>query len=361
MNNDGTDDGTDDGTHPGTEGAHHAARRGALWAAAVWSAGVLVLLPALPWAARHRLPDPVATHWGGREPDGSMSLTAATLLPAVLWLVVVAAAVIVHRFGGVPARGGAGALLAGGSVLLTGVQASIVHANLDRARWQDASSMDAWVLLLVAATGIAALLAWLAARPRGGATRSGGPGSGSRSGAGSGPDTADGREPVLELPDGERAVWLSRAAKPWMQLMAAVLGVGTVAGVLGGASGLIGFNWSLIGPLVATAAPLLFCSSVQARVTARGLDVGFGPFGWPARHWSLAEISSARAERRTPAQAGGWGYRINSLGTTVMLRSGDCLVVRDRKGAEFAVSVDDAERGAALLNALAARSGHPAV
>jgi hypothetical protein len=47
------------------------------------------------------------------------------------------------------------------------------------------------------------------------------------------------------------------------------------------------------------------------------------------------------------------GYRVSGLGTTVMLRSGECLVVRTRdKGREFAVSVDDAERGAALLNAL---------
>ncbi|MFD8414867.1 hypothetical protein ACFV2Q_24440 [Streptomyces sp. NPDC059650] len=38
-----------------------------------------------------------------------------------------------------------------------------------------------------------------------------------------------------------------------------------------------------------------------------------------------------------------------------MLRPGTCLVVRPRTGPEFAVSVDDAERGAALLNALAAR------
>lgn len=49
---------------------------------------------------------------------------------------------------------------------------------------------------------------------------------------------------------------------------------------------------------------------------------------------------------------GGWGYRLSGLGTTVMLRRGECLVIRPRQGAEFAVSVDDAERGAALLNTL---------
>lgn len=37
-----------------------------------------------------------------------------------------------------------------------------------------------------------------------------------------------------------------------------------------------------------------------------------------------------------------------------MLRGGECLVIRPSKGREFAVSVDDAERGAALLNSLRA-------
>ncbi|MFD7782173.1 hypothetical protein ACFV4Q_03610 [Streptomyces nojiriensis] len=45
------------------------------------------------------------------------------------------------------------------------------------------------------------------------------------------------------------------------------------------------------------------------------------------------------------------------MGTTVMLRSGECLVIPPRRGREFAVMVDDAERGAALLNALSAQ--HP--
>ena len=45
---------------------------------------------------------------------------------------------------------------------------------------------------------------------------------------------------------------------------------------------------------------------------------------------------------------------MSGLGTTVMLRSGECLVIHS-KGKDFAVSVDDAERGAALLNSLSAR------
>ncbi|KIF06627.1 hypothetical protein PL81_06480, partial [Streptomyces sp. RSD-27] len=108
--------------------------------------------------------------------------------------------------------------------------------------------------------------------------------------------------------------------------------------------------------LALAALAVLVCSSVRARVTRRGLEVAFGPLGYPVRRWAAEDIESARAEERTPARAGGWGYRINGLGTTVMVRGGECLVVR-AKGRDFAVSVDDAARGAALLNSLRAQAG----
>lgn len=313
--------------------------RGGPWVAGAFAAGVLALLVGLPLAARDRLPDPVATHWGGSRPDGSMSLTAAALFPAVIWLGLVALAAVVRRFRGRRAPGASGAILAAGGVLLTGAQASIVHANLDRARWQDAASMDAWVILIVLSTGAAGLLTWLATRA---------PASGN---APTGP-----RGPVMRIPAGEQVVWLSRASNIWMQFAAALLGVGAAGSALAGATGLTSGHWPLVTTLTSLALVTLGCSSVQVRVTAKGLDVGFGPFGWPRRHWSPADVGAARAERRTVAQAGGWGYRVTGLGTTVMLRGGECLVVESRRGHRFAVSVDDADRGAALLNSLAERA-----
>jgi hypothetical protein len=108
-------------------------------------------------------------------------------------------------------------------------------------------------------------------------------------------------------------------------------------------------------PFALASVLVLGCASVQARVSDKGVEVSFGPFGWPTRRWPVEAVESARVETRTPAQVGGWGYRLSGLGTTVMLRSGECLVLRTAKGKDFAVSVDDAERGAALLNSLKAR------
>ncbi|SDT81032.1 hypothetical protein SAMN05216371_6519 [Streptomyces sp. TLI_053] len=303
--------------------------------------GVLALLLGLPWMAHGRLPEPVATHWNGTRPDGSMSLTAAAGFPAAVWMASVAAAAVATWRGGEHARGWSAAGLGFGGALLTGAQAAIVSANLDRPTWQEARPLGAEVLLVLVAAVAAGALAWWLARPQG-------PGPLSAT-------VPDG--PRLDLPDGQRAVWLSRAVNPWLGLLAAVTGLGAAGAALAGFAGLGGVAWATAAPLAVAALAGLGCSSVQARVTERGLDVAFGPLGRPSRHWDPEEIAAARAETRTPAQVGGWGYRLNGLGTTVMLRRGECLVIRPRQGAEFAVSVDDAERGAALLNTLAARRG----
>lgn len=214
-----------------------------------------------------------------------------------------------------------------------------MHANLDRSDWREAGPVGAVVLLVLAAATAAGLLGHLVGR---------------RGATGPAPrPPADG--PTLDLPEGEQVVWLSRTVNPWLNLLAAVTGLAAATAVLAAAGGLIGTPWTLVTALAITSVVVLGCSSVQARVTERGLDVAFGPVGLPVRHWPLDEVESARAEDRTPAQAGGWGCRLDARGTTVMLRRGACLVVRSRTGTEFAVSVDDAERGAALLNALTAR------
>ncbi|MFD4241256.1 hypothetical protein ACFWP3_06635 [Streptomyces sp. NPDC058525] len=254
------------------------------------------------------------------------------MFPALIWAVLALSVGFSVRRGGVGAGPWAGAALLSGGVFLAGVQASIVRANLDRAEWRDAGSVGSAIAATAAAATAAGVLRWLAGRR--GAT----PASGEETGG----------APRMEIPEGERFVWLSRATNPWLQLTAALTG-------LVAAAGLIDLRWALIAPFAIASILVLFCSSVQARVTEKGLDVAFGPLGRPVRHWAAQDIESARAESRTPAQVGGWGYRLSGLGTAVMLRTGECLVIRPRTGSEFAVSVDDAERGAALINSLSAR------
>ncbi|MFJ8541600.1 DUF1648 domain-containing protein [Streptomyces sp. NPDC093586] len=310
----------------------------------VWTAGVTAVLAGLPLVVRDRLPDRLATHWGldGGTPDGSMPLWAASLFPALLWLVTAAAATVpLLRTGPATARPWTAAVLLPVGIVLGGAQAAVVRANLDRADWHEARQPTAWVVAVLGAAVLAGVGGWLAGTRRAAA---------SADTAAAGPDG-----PSLDLPEGRRLVWFSRTANPWLQLLAALTGLVAVAALVALTGGLAdpGGLWALFAGCAVASLACALCSSVQARVSERGLEVSFGPLGRPTRRWAPDDIETARAETRGPAQVGGWGYRLNGLGTTVMLRAGDCLVVRPRgRRTEFAVSVDDAERGAALLNAL---------
>ncbi|MGV9250784.1 DUF1648 domain-containing protein [Streptomyces sp. NPDC003697] len=322
-------------------------RRGVRWGATFWTLGTAVLIAGLPWAARERLPDPVATHWdlAGDAPDGSMPLWLASLLPALIWLALAGYVLMARRR---PGRGPRTArqsaapvgLLVLGTVL-TCVQALLVRANIDHTNWQQARLSPAWI----AAPLVAALVAGAVGRRVSGRGRDTDPSATEQGGRGL----------TLEVPEGQRVVWFSRATNRWLHLLAAGTGLVAAGDLVALAAGLTTSSqaWRLFVPCAIVSLATAVCSSVQARVSERGLEVGFGPLGWPVRRWSPAAMESARAEHRSPAQVGGWGYRFNGLGTTVMLRAGECLVVRVRgRRTDFAVSVDDAQRGAALLNAL---------
>lgn len=317
---------------------------GTTWWLAGWCAGILLLLVGMPLAASGRLPERLATHWSGAgEPDSSMPLWAAAVFPALIWAVLAAGVAFgLRRTGPESAgaiRGWAGITLAAGGVFLVGGQASVVRANLDRSDWREAGSVTGWVAATVVVAATAGAVAWLATRH--------GPTAPGRA--------ADG--PSMDIPEGQRLVWLSRTSNPWLQTTSAVTGLVALAAVVTAAAGLADLLPALIlmAPFALASLLVLGCASVQARVSEEGLKVSFGPLGWPARRWAVQDIESARVEERTPAQVGGWGYRLSGLGTTVMLRRGECLVIR-AKGKDFALSVDDAERGAALLNSLGTKS-----
>ncbi|WP_030344243.1 hypothetical protein [Streptomyces sp. NRRL S-1022] len=314
--------------------------RTARWGLAGSTAAVAALLAALPWAAHDRLPGRLATHWSGdAAPNGSMPLWEASLFPAGFWLLITLALAVRRRRSWPAARPWRAIALTPAAALLVGAQVSIVRANLDRADWHEAREPALGVVLPLALAAVAGAVAWWLTT-RAASTTPAVP------------------APAPDLPEGERLVWFSRAANPWLHLLAALTGLVAVGALVVMAAGLAGP--AVLTPLcVVCAGASLACalfSSVQAKVSATGLEVSFGPLGWPTRHWAPDAIEAARAEYRLPSQVGGWGYRFSGLGTTVMLRAGDCLVVRPQgRRTDFAVSVDDAERGAALLNALRRR------
>ncbi|MGH4028079.1 DUF1648 domain-containing protein [Actinomycetota bacterium Odt1-20B] len=309
----------------------------------------LVVLAALPFplalavdlafflAWRERLPERIATHFGGGggadgySSRGSFVVVAAALLlgMAVLWGGIAAAA---QR----DARGVRAVLVIGYGVagLVGCLMVATLRANLDVGA--DAGTVRLPLWQLASAVGVGALAAgagFLAVRNL--------PESAPPPGAG-------GPVERLGLADQEVASWSRRASSRVLGAVSAVLVV--FGGVMVYVDG-----WSGAVPLLCGLLCLVFCAP-HVTVDRHGLTVRFTPLPWPRVRVPLAEVGRADSrEVRALADYGGWGYRVRSGRSGVILRSGEAVVVRRSGGREFAVTVDDSATAAALLNALAGR------
>ncbi|MET8384517.1 DUF1648 domain-containing protein [Streptosporangium canum] len=311
--------------------------------AAGWVTLVTAVLVAVPLTLRDRLPDPLAVHWGpSGGPDGSAPFTVALVAWTAVWLLigggacVAAAATGAARLRRRAGRMGLGALLGGGGLFCLAVQLATVSANLDAPDWRRAGSLSLAALLAPAGLALGGWLGALAARP--------GPDEVSRRGG----TDAD----LLELRPGQRAVWVSSARNGWLLAIgASLVAVGTgllVAAAFGAESA----PWPAFVAAIVAGLLGVVLSSVRVRIAQDGLQVSYGPLRLPRRHVPLARLDSAWSEERFPREVGGWGVRGLPGAATIMLRGGECLVVRYASGGRLAISVDDAERGAALLNTL---------
>ncbi|MBZ4319823.1 hypothetical protein [Streptomyces huiliensis] len=156
--------------------------------------------------------------------------------------------------------------------------------------------------------------------------------------------------PRLPLGATEGAVWTrSVVSRPLLGLGVALLIAGAGFGLAAGWTAGLGLG---SGALLLLALP-------GARVTVDRHGLTAAPL-WaprPRLRIGLDRVVSADA-RAVDAfrEFGGWGYRVRSGRSGLVLRSGDALVVRLATGGEFFVTVDDAATAAALLNTLADRA-----
>ncbi|MEV7802673.1 DUF1648 domain-containing protein [Microbispora sp. NPDC088329] len=314
-----------------------------LLASAAWAVLVAAVLVAVPLAFADRLPDPLATHWGASgRPDGSMTFGAFVLFPVVLWAVVAGLCAGVAARARTLARRAprawacAGLAWAGGFMVL--IQAFTIAANLDRGHWTRAAGMTWQVAMVVVAPMALGALGRLAGRR--------------------GPDVSPAPPrtgPLIDLDPRKRQVWVSTASASWatwLVLVALAAGASIAGLTLTGRSSI---GWGAVVPFAVTAVVGVMLSSVSVRVVPEALTVSAGPLRWPSRRVRLDRVERAWAEERYPGQVGGWGYRGLPGHATIMIRGGECLVVRYTSGGELAITVDDAAAGAALINALVAR------
>ena len=130
-----------------------------------------------------------------------------------------------------------------------------------------------------------------------------------------------------------------------------------------GAAMVIGGTVTSTAMLLVTGAIVLVLSvefwTVRVIVDRHGLTIRWGPLGLPRTRFPLDRVASATVIDVRPGEWGGWGYRgsVKVFGrAAVVLRAGTGIRVDLVGGRAFAVTVDDAETGARLLNDLAART-----
>jgi hypothetical protein len=168
------------------------------------------------------------------------------------------------------------------------------------------------------------------------------------------PQAGEEPEGVVGVPLGptERISWSRTVGSPWL-----TLGGGALA-VAGGALGVAvnpvaGVGAGLAGVAVA------FLSRARVTVDRRGLTIALGLLGWPRLRVRVDDVVSVAVAHISPAQFGGWGYRVVPGGRGVIIRSGPALVVTRRAGQRVTVTVDDPETAAGVLAGVATPEGRP--
>jgi hypothetical protein len=310
---------------------------GVVLASLVWLTAVVVQLAWLP-----ALPDPIAIHWGPDGPDGfgaawtSIVLTAGLgvgltgLFALILATARGTAPTVVHKLL---------AVISLGTALFAGITVSAslgVQRGLDDAH--DAPDFGGWAALALGVALLAGVVAWFAL-PK--AVRPG--------------DDATAAEPLVLAP-GERSAWIATVRVSGGIVAVLVVGVGiAVVATAFAVAVSAGRVWPLLFLPVVILALAAMGLVWRVRVDATGLTVRSLPFGWPRRRIRVDRIDTVKTVEVNPlAEFGGWGWRWGAAGAGVVAREGQGILVIQRDGRRFTVTVDDAETGAALLAAYVA-------
>lgn len=287
--------------------------------------GVTVAPFALFWS---RLPEPMASQWSFRGAPSSSQ--PRWLLLAIVTAVVFGCAMGLHRtLSNRQARtvSTSAATLSGLAALHAEASWMTVLANLDAPTWREAAPLPAaWILAALASCVTTAIFVrrWTVGLDR--------------------PLEATER-PSAGLKPGEHAVFVGGVRAPLWGLTALV-------SLIAAPLAWLQDETSLAVTLLVLALVAFPFSVLRIVVDRRGLDVCYGPLGWPRQHIDLDEIEHAEAIDVSPLAHGGWGYRgLLSMGrASVVVRGGPGLELTLRRGRRFVVTMDDPQTAAGLLN-----------
>ncbi|BAH55115.1 hypothetical protein [Rhodococcus opacus] len=282
-----------------------------------------LVIARLAWGGAR--PPVVASHWSGTEPDGFSDTDA------YFWIAFAVCAIAAGIAGVVAARIRTDAALWLPATVFTGWTVAstwiVSVAATAAAGSPEAATLGWWIAIPL--LGILWAVAVFALLPRPSHAAETGP------------------APTLPVPlaPGERASWTGHVRGRWAGVLALAMAVAAVV------SALVGALWLAVLFLVLVVAGGAF-ASVTVQVDRTGLSLSSWNVRW--RHIPLGSVDEAQVTEIRPGEWGGWGYRFSPRGTAVVIRGGEGIVVSRAGGRPFAVTVDGAAQGAALLNSLSA-------
>lgn len=303
-------------------------------------AALLACLPVLTiyltyraWSPR--LPDPLPTHWGLRgQVDGTTTvagfLTVVLAIAAAGGLLAVTGAVVTRlswrtRRAMICVGAGTAGFAAGLWLVIAGL--SLDHTDASQVptpTWHIPVMLLApvgWAGLAFAACGPAPPHPAAVGRP--------------------------GRHlPRADVPPGQRVAW-SEVTYPNRKVFALTAGVALLAIVIGA----FVHPW-VASPVVLSGLLILYLFATRLVVGEHGVQVGFGPWGWPRLRIPLTEIGSAEITTIRPMEWGGWGYRIRPGGRAVITRGGPGVKLALSASRVFVTSTRDPETVAGVINTL---------
>lgn len=299
----------------------------------VATALALVAAAVVPALVVTDLPDRLAPRWSiGGEPVSAVD-TSTLITVSLVLVIITTVALVAVTLDRRERSGGARPLVAGSAALLGAIVgaavAMIFAANQGASDWREVAGPAGWQVVVIVVVGLTSgtVAAWAASML---------------------PETHGSLRPStpLDVDEGVQVSWSRSLTAGWPPVVAAtcvVIGVGVA---------IVGELWiGLI--LIVSGLPVALLTRIEVFADHRGLTVAYGPLGWPHTRVPVDRIRSASAIALVPSEWGGWGYRGSVKlfrRAAVVLRAGDGLRVDLTDGRKFAVSIDDPETGAAVLN-----------
>lgn len=104
--------------------------------------------------------------------------------------------------------------------------------------------------------------------------------------------------------------------------------------------------------LAAVIVGLLSFAKITITVDRNGVVARSSIFGFPLLRVRRSQIATVTLDQTAAMSWGGWGYRMKSEGTALILRSGQAAVIEKTNGKKVLFAVDEAEQLAETLKTI---------